>query len=170
MKEQCKSCNLKKPGPLFDGKCHQADAKGAREMKKQERVCHDCATPEGAFHLPGCDMEICPFCSGQLLSCDCRYRLLGFDPNKLATSHPKIYQEGLPDELEDAFELLLKIRGRIRYYAWPVLCVYCGKYSRAFFNVPDEEWQKYIPPAQQRKVICRPCYDHIVACQKELGE
>lgn len=33
--------------------------------------CHDCYTPVGGMHHPGCDMERCPRCSGQLISCGC---------------------------------------------------------------------------------------------------
>ncbi len=34
-------------------------------------VCHDCGARMGQFHGPGCDMERCPACRGQLLSCWC---------------------------------------------------------------------------------------------------
>jgi len=33
--------------------------------------CHDCLTPWGGTHHWGCDLEQCPHCLGQLLSCDC---------------------------------------------------------------------------------------------------
>ncbi|KKN08742.1 hypothetical protein LCGC14_1053630 [marine sediment metagenome] len=33
--------------------------------------CHDCNIKRGGIHHPGCDMEICPRCSGQLISCGC---------------------------------------------------------------------------------------------------
>jgi hypothetical protein len=33
--------------------------------------CHDCAVTEGQFHVPGCDVEECPNCHTQLLSCEC---------------------------------------------------------------------------------------------------
>jgi hypothetical protein len=31
--------------------------------------CHDCRCTEGNFHHPGCDVEECPVCHGQLISC-----------------------------------------------------------------------------------------------------
>lgn len=36
-----------------------------------DRECHDCAVIDGQFHHVGCDMEQCPNCQGQLLSCGC---------------------------------------------------------------------------------------------------
>lgn len=35
------------------------------------RRCHDCNIAPGGYHHPGCDMERCPRCQGQLISCGC---------------------------------------------------------------------------------------------------
>ena len=35
--------------------------------------CHDCAAIKGEFHGPDCDVERCPACDGQLVSCDCEW-------------------------------------------------------------------------------------------------
>ena len=33
--------------------------------------CHDCGTPQGGLHHPGCAVERCPRCGGQSISCEC---------------------------------------------------------------------------------------------------
>lgn len=39
--------------------------------------CHDCNARYGYYHHIGCDMERCPLCGMQLISCDCndKYRI-----------------------------------------------------------------------------------------------
>ena len=35
--------------------------------------CSNCGVPTGFFHLLGCDLEQCPKCKEQALSCFCSY-------------------------------------------------------------------------------------------------
>lgn len=131
-----------------------------------EHTCGDCGCKEGQLHTPGCDMEICPFCGGQLLSCDCVYDLLGIRNPELYTEEtaylpPDIYKNGLTPEQTEAWEALLEAKGLIPYIYYPLLCGRCGQHWPAFFRVPDEEWQKHIDPAHRKLILCYPCYEAI---------
>lgn len=48
--------------------------------EKEERLelppCHDCGCLKGQFHVHGCDMEECPACGGQSISCGCDHRAI----------------------------------------------------------------------------------------------
>lgn len=48
------------------------DEKAASEYDGYaDHPCHDCAVIKGQYHVPSCDMEECPNCGGQLISCGC---------------------------------------------------------------------------------------------------
>lgn len=37
-----------------------------------QKECHDCAAIKGQYHCMGCDVEQCPRCVGQMISCTCK--------------------------------------------------------------------------------------------------
>lgn len=45
--------------------------KERHDWHAEKMACHDCAAIEGELHVPGCDVEECPRCHGQFLSCGC---------------------------------------------------------------------------------------------------
>lgn len=141
-----------------------------RSARSDERhPCHDCDVLEGEIHDYGCDMERCPFCGGQVISCGCDYK--HFYPTFDRGRHPgqvpfeglprEVYEEGLPPHQAAEWERILEAKGRIPYIVYPNLCARCGALWPDMFNVPDREWEKYVEPAMRHKMLCRPCYDWI---------
>ncbi len=133
---------------------HLADKTSGMLAKKQK--CHYCGAQEGEFHKPGCDMELCPFCKGQLISCNCCYKKLKIDVSPGTWA----YKHGLTDEQDKQWDAMLRKKGLIPYAPTMDVCSRCGRRSPEFFKVPDQDWQKYVPPNLQNTVLCRPCYDH----------
>ena len=61
---------------------------------RPNRRCHDCRALPGGIHHHGCDMEECPACGGQSISCGC----LWAGEEHLA--------EDWVDEMEERFQLV----------------------------------------------------------------
>ena len=93
-------------------------------------VCGDCGVKEGELHKDGCDMEKCPKCGGQLISCGCY------------------------DNCESFSELPF----RIPHVDIPIVCRTCGEVWPELFIVPDADWIQYVVPELQKEVLCPTCY------------
>ncbi len=135
-------------------------------------TCHDCGTKEGQLHILGCDMERCPFCGNQLISCQCVYKKLRIDVSPGAWA----YSHGLTDAQQKDWEKLLGDKGRIPFVLYPNLCAKCGTLWPEMFLVPDAEWKHYIEPQMQREMLCKACYKQVKAVslrkafQRIMGE
>ena len=122
----------------------------------RERLrCRDCAVLEGELHQPGCDQERCPFCLGQLITCDCCYQLLGIDSSPGTWA----YENGLTEDQEAEWDRRLEARGRVRFVVAPNLCARCGRVWPPMFMVDD--WKDVIPADLQGQMLCRACYETV---------
>ena len=124
-------------------------------------LCFSCRALEGEYHLFGCEGEECPFCGGQLSSCECCYKNLGIDVSPGTWA----YSNGLTKEQEAQWQKLLEGKGRIPFIKIPTFCYLCGKRITGdelhAAILPNEDWDKYIIPELQPKVLCCDCCNHM---------
>jgi hypothetical protein len=55
----------------IQGRRYQRIPYGKERGFSASRPCSDCAVHRGQLHVPGCDIERCPRCSGQKIACGC---------------------------------------------------------------------------------------------------
>src|SRR5262249_27477601 len=94
-------------------------------ISKRER-CGDCHALEGENRELGCDLERCPFCGGQLISCDCCYEILHID----SANHLR----GLTSKQRMQWERTLNDKGRVPFIMYPNMCAKCGKLCKIPFE------------------------------------
>ena len=128
-----------------------------RRFSLKRQKCHDCPALEGEYHEPGCDVERCPFCGDQLISCDCCDKVLNIDH----APGTRVYELGLTRKQQMQWERLLNDKGRVPFILYPNMCAKCGKLWPEMFSVSDQEWEQYVEKSQRDKMLCKPCYDQI---------
>jgi ankyrin repeat protein len=83
-------------------------------------ACPDCDAQHGALHDLFCTKERCPFCGGQLISCECIHTILN-----LADDKQQAWDEYLDDSVPPLSDILTRWRnalaqqGRIPFESYP---------------------------------------------------
>jgi ankyrin repeat protein len=102
---------------LFAGPKRKEDGQRQRPMIK---TCPDCEVPSGQLHDLFCTKERCPFCGGQLISCDCIRKVLRLsEEERLALD---VYVDDSVPPLSDVMRRwreALNQKGRVPFEAFP---------------------------------------------------
>jgi hypothetical protein len=74
----------------------------SQKWKINKALCPVCLVAVGEYHHLGCPVEVCPWCSGQLSRCNCRFE--------------QMHKEEIEsDEDLERFEALLQEKGRVSF-------------------------------------------------------
>jgi len=92
----------------------------SQEKRHIVNTCPDCEAQSGELHDPFCTKERCPFCGGQLISCDCVRDVL-----KLSEDECRALYEYVDDSVPPLSEIMQRWRdaldrkGRVPFEAFP---------------------------------------------------
>lgn len=67
----------KQPYYLINGEKYKRIPYGSEndDWEADKYPCHDCRIIKGQYHVKSCDVEQCPLCGKQALSCNCEFDL-----------------------------------------------------------------------------------------------
>jgi hypothetical protein len=103
-------------------------------VKRELRTC-GCGAKPGELHSDqGCDIEPCPLCGRQQMTCPCIYEVNGIAYATLEQTHPAIYHAGPTAPMYDRYDAAVEQSGgRMPWtgeYPGTAECVEFGWFSR----------------------------------------
>lgn len=105
-------------------------------------ICGDCFCKEGELHEEGCDMEKCPNCGGQLISCGC------FMDNRV-------------------YDNMKNIPNREPFFVTTDSCARCGVEEPRMMMVDNETWKNICGVTfNEESILCPACMDFIIEKRK----
>jgi hypothetical protein len=114
---------------------------GSREL----RNCGDCGAVPGALHIEGCDVERCPKCGGQKISCGCIYEECGIDQSTMEETHPEIYIGGPTEEMYAVWDAKRGAR-RVPWSGEYPGAAECREFGFWVIEQPNQDpWWKPVP-------------------------
>lgn len=100
--------------------------------------CTDCFCKEGELHKVGCDMEKCPLCKGQLISCGC------FMDNRI-------------------YNNMEQIPNREPFFIETTACARCGMKHPQMLMVDKETWKNICGVTfDEDSSLCPDCMEFII--------
>ena len=113
--------------------------------EETQKTCGDCGARPGELHQQGCDVERCPRCGGQAITCDCIYEISGI--TMMYATHPctYTYTNGPTDDMYEKWDREWGPRRMPWTGEWPGVaeCREFGWYSR--WNASLRRWESCEP-------------------------